>query len=142
MELSYHAISLLRHVVSFTGEKENNKEGEETECRRRLNVDESVLRQMFFSETNEKVKQVEKGVADLVKTHNASIAKQELTEEQKEQIVADFNEKYTNIITQSFALSLSDKTKVFLKKYFDVYGEDVGFIDGDGTSVKEISEKL
>ncbi len=142
MELSYHAISLLRHVVSFTGEKENDKEGKEVECRRRLNVDESVLRQSFFLETNEKVTKVEKDVSDLVKTHNSAIAKKELSEEQKEQVIAEFNKKYTDIVNQLFPLSLSDKAKAFLKKYFDKYGEDAGFIDGDGNSVKEISEKL
>lgn len=169
IKLSTNAITLLRHVLNYTGEKEVDKDGKkEVFSPRRLWGEDQSQRRHFMKNTEEVVKSFE----EIYKKNNEEFSnfgvetRDKLTKEnpRKEK---ETNEEYAERINAILAASkvmnekfeeldkkvveekkkfnmveVTDKTKEVLKKYILEYGQKEGYVGADDESVEEINEAL
>lgn len=166
--MSYTEATLLKYVLSYTGEKEVNDKGLEVPARRRLGSEESSHRGQFHKACAEMFESVETKAKELANAHNAKVEEKSKALKKDSPIgeneqKTEYEAKITNILNgdkelkesaesvkkalellyeEKYELSVNDKTKAVCKKYFGLFGETVGFVDGDDESVVAINEAL
>lgn len=79
IKLNYSEISLLRHILTTTGETELQPNGQEGLSPRKLNGEESSQRRWYTKATKEITEPIEAKVKEIQETHNALV---ETTREQ------------------------------------------------------------
>lgn len=161
MQISLKGINLLRYVSSYNGQKIEQK-GQEVDAPRLLNVDESSQRRHFFKNTEEVIKTFQGKVKELEEAHN-NLVKEKKNKTKEENPIKDgekdydtrinnilnkdsellesfknYNEKLNESLLETFEVEVTDKTKQFLKKYYNLYGEEVGY----GADVDELNDEL
>ncbi len=168
MKVSYNALRLLRHVLTYTGEIELNQEGKEVPTSRRLNGEESSQRNHFRKNSQAPMEAVEKAAQAVYDPHNEKVkvkkealqAANPKREEESDSIyesrinallnedtelkegVKVVNEEVRAITDAPVEVEVSDKTKAVLKKYFEVFGNEAGYGDGDDNAVSEVTTLL
>lgn len=165
MNLSFTAVALLKHVVTFTGEQMLSAEGKETPALRRLNNEDSGQRRFFMREAERVMKDPQAELNASVEDYNAFLTlkrgtfRKKLEDETPDEFekseaaflnadseiktrLEEVTEKNSRLSKMKFELTLTDKTVAFLKKYFALYGEDVGYMTGDDEAVEELNSVM
>lgn len=171
IKLNYGAAKLLKHTLSFTGQKEVNEQGMEVPSRRRLSNEESCQRRFFTKAIEPMIQEIEDLKKEYEekfrKKYNEKIAAERKKREEKkgkskeirpipqqvlhtavmedEELLAiqeEVNEKLKPMLEKEHKLDITDKTKQFCKKYFDLFGEEVGYSEGDDESVEMLMDQL
>jgi hypothetical protein len=166
MDLSLSSITLLKFVVSYDGKKEVNADGKEVDSPRRLNGEESAQRRFFFREVARVEEETKPALQAIVDGYNkfleekktgykadnpraedetdAAWDKRILSLLEKDQ---DIKARFELVKVESsalnkkiFTLNLTQKTVDFLKKYFKLFGDEVGFLPGDDEAVQELNQ--
>lgn len=167
MNLNYQELTLLKHIISSTGETELGADGKETLSPRKLNSEESSQRRHFVKATKDITDTVEETVRELSTAHNNLV--QEVRDEYKKEnpiedetkedaqkkedavinsdpklkeSVDKVNAEVKELFEEKHEITLTQKTTDFLKKYFSLWGEDPGWSAGDDAAVEEIMEAL
>ena len=168
LSLSFSAINLIKHTLSTDGKKEIDGKGQEVLSALKLNGQESAQRRHFFKKIEEyekttredlqkeidKFNELRKSTLDELKKEN----KKKKDEEEK-----DYDERISKLLVkdkkfekagkdiQEFSIALNKKiveievtedTLKVLKKYFNEFGEKVGWGVGDDEVVEEIEIAL
>lgn len=162
------SLRVLRSVVSYTGEKEVGAEGKDVPSPRRLNNEEAIQRRFFLKEAERVEKSImdvikpiqEKHMADLDAARAALKATSPKAEGESEEayntridkelehdgsLVASaliVNAKDKELGEQKNEITVTDKTKAFVKKYFEEYGEKIGFEPMFDAAVEELQAVL
>ena len=168
LNLTTQAYTLLKYVLSFTGEKEVNQKDEEVLSARKLNSEESSQRRHFFANTKELFSDYEQKVAELRNEYNKQLEKKktelkEKIKKAKEETNDDYNTKINDLAIKDkdlivlvkvinddvgklnqerTSVEITNKTLDVLKKYFLEYGTNIGWGVGDDELVDEIEEQL
>ena len=159
MELTYNGANLLRFVLSHTGETEVNDRGQDVPSRRKLGGEESSQRLHFRNATEELVTSTEAKLKELSESHNKNVQEKrtelEKTTKEEAQVLALLNadeelknsvkaitEEIAEIYKVKHKIEVTDKTKKVCKKYFDLFGTEVGYVEADDNTVAELSEVL
>lgn len=168
MQLPYSAVLLLKHVLTYTGEKIVDGNGNEALDSRRLNPEESSQRRHFMAAIEEKIKENQEKLNEKVEAHKAKLEEKKLKYQEKNPQSKD--ELYENFEKRMFAaldkdaelialvkeireldkqigdepieLSLTEKTVAVVKKYFNQYGEKIGYPEADDKNVELINKAL
>lgn len=165
MNISVNSANLLKFVVSYTGQKELNPEGQEVLSLRRLNGDESSQRRFFVKALEELLKPSQTQITEMKTKFDEFIqerrtAVQEAAPKAEDESDDAFNTRVALALNQDAALkaevliyrasqvavgvqkievAVAEKTKDFLKKYFVLYGNEVGYFSDDDESVDELN---
>jgi transketolase len=168
MLLSYKAIRAIKHVLSFSGEKEMNPQGIEVSSVRRLNGEESAQRRHFFKaskEFSEKKDEEEKAILDSqsfkIEQKKAQYRKdfpikdletEELFTKRLDEFLnkdAELKEvlaktaKDIEVLNNSKTeVAMEDSTYKVVKKYFKDFSEKSGFSADDDDVVEELTDVL
>lgn len=168
MQLNFNQISLVRFLLSATGEKQMDRENQEVDVPLKLNNEESIQRRFFFKNTQEIVDKVNQEINLLTTAHNQEVEelrtklkeknpKKEGLEdtEYNEQInvlvnsdtelrkkMLEVQNKVTTKLEKSNEIKVESKTKKVIKKYFEKYGNDVGFSVADDKVIEELQTIL
>jgi len=146
--MSFNAVSLLRHVLTLTGETEVNADGQTMPSRRRLNVRESRERSAFLSSTKEfhnnistEIRAAWQAHQELVQGRRDEISDEKLllADKQVLESYAAYQDKIDIAAEQTTDVVLSGS---IFKKYFELYGEEVGFEMRDDHVVQELHAVL
>lgn len=165
MKLTASSINLLKFVVSMDGKKEVNADGKEVDSPRRLNGEESCSRRMFMKEALRIEEDLKPEVQKIVDGYNSFLderrsalkeanPKQEGEEDEAynkrigalleadADIIAKFNDvkvKNEELTSRVHVIEVSEKVKEFLKKYYLLFGEEVGYVQGDDAATEELN---
>jgi phenylalanyl-tRNA synthetase alpha subunit len=167
MKLTLLAINLLKHVLMYDGKKEVNNRGQEALSLRKLSNQESSQRRHFFKKVEEFVKKQSELFEDAKKIHNELVNRKrdklkkdikqgketkefydekinkELNKDEELKIsienVKELNDKLNKDL---FEFEITDETKTVINKYFEEYGNQVGYVQADDDVVLEISDQL
>lgn len=168
LNLSLKAHAMLKYVLSFTGEKEIDQKGQEVFSPRRLSGEESAQRRHYLKkinavldETQEKINEETKDMTEKINKGLEKIKKDNPQHKGEEDSkydmriagilnadvkLIDVNKARNDIIEkyndEKHEIELTDKTKEVAKKYFDDYGEKIGWASGDDSIVEEIESAL
>ena len=161
MQLSLNAIAVLKHVLTYDGKKEIAKDDKgkdiEVNSARKLDPVEGAQRRFFFKNVEGAITEAkDKITAELELFKEARNAKKAKLEKAGKENVdellkedKDLNEKLDALNALNKELNakviefqLEPQTKEVVKKYFDEYGKDIKFAQGDDDSVAEIQEAL
>lgn len=168
MQLNFNQISLIRFVLSATGEKEMNPQNQEVDVPLKLNNEESTQRRFFFKNTQEIVDKTNQEINLLTTLHNEQVEELRIKLKEKnpkkEQLEDTKYEEQINILINSDSelrkkmletqnevnikleeeneINVEDKTKKVIKKYFEKYGNDAGFGVADDKIVEQLQEIL
>lgn len=166
MTLSLSAIRIIKYILSYTGEKEIDHQGNDMLSFRRLGNEESSQRRNFFNSIKDCENETSEELNKILKSHNekVNIKKKELAEKfplldtEKE---ADFERRINNLLNQDeelvesfvssrkkseelnkkiFEIKIDEKTNEMIAKYFKEYGDKVGFCHEDDDVVDELNE--
>ena len=155
MKLSINEVMLLEHTIVYTGETEIQND-KEVLSKRTFNVLEIVQRRHFNKNTKElfdKFIELEKErIAFIEKTKTDDPKKEGESQEEYEERLNSFlskneeamelGKKHVETKKEEHEIEMTDKTKSFLRKYFEEFGEEHGYNDSDGEVVESLSEKL
>lgn len=168
LSLSYAAVKLLKHVLSYTGEKEINEKGSEVFSPRRLNGTESSQRRHFVKTVEPLEVAVEEDIKKIQTAHNDLLIEKRKSFEkdnprlegekdhdfkarlegvlnQDAELVSSFKDvqkKVNELFDKKLEFEINDKVYGVVKKYYVDFGDKVGFADGDDEMVAELEEKL
>lgn len=160
MQLNINSINLIRYLLSYTGEKEADGKGNEVMSQRRLSIDESSQRRFFYKNTQNVVSEFDKKSRELAEVHNAKVKekKDKLKKDKKNtdemidslinkdsellESLKNIQEEVKKMLDTKYDIEVTDKTKEVIKKYFDLYGKEAGFMAGDDEQVAELEEIL
>jgi hypothetical protein len=166
MDLSLSSITLLKFVASYDGKKEVNADGKEVDSPRRLNNEESAQRRFFLREVARVEEETKPALQAIVDGYNKFLeekktgyktdnprAEKETDEEWNKRILSllendqEVKDRFELVKVESlalnkkiFSLNLTQKTVDFLKKYFQIFGDEVGFLPGDDEAVQELNQ--
>jgi len=168
INVSLQAHSMLKFVLTTTGEKEVDQKGNEINSPLRLNGEESAQRRHYFKLLEPTLERVEKELLE------ASEAHMELVKKEKDKLEKTFNNNHSTlgslseeekdaklnkvpILIDSFKklqalnkklneekteVEVTEKTAEVIKKYFKEYGDKIGFASGDDSVIEELNEIL
>ena len=151
MKLSYQAIVTLKHILTFSGEKEIDQKGQEVLSPRRLNGEEASQRRHFFKNTEEFITKQEKEVNE--KIEGAKEAYKKAHKKKEKEADGDYEMKMINTLNADkdllkelnerrkaeIEVEMTDKTKEVVKKYFDSWKN---WVVGDDEAVETLVEAL
>ena len=154
ISLSQVGHSLLKYVLTSTGEKEINPNGQEVDTQRRLNGEESAQRRFFLKVVNPLIEENKKEAIKLIddfkeewKKENAK--KEEETDKEYESRMniaisnnKELNEKVSEVLKTKIEVEVTDKTVEVVKKYYKEFGDKNGWLSGDDGAIEEIEAEL
>ncbi len=162
MKISLRAANLLKHVVSHNGQHELNAEGKEVPSLRRLNGEETSQRRFFaraydvlvkdaqpvldaaLAVYNDKLKEKKdafvKTEGEEEEAFNARVTAVLVKDEELKSLYVSVARESENLQSEKHEMDLSSKTGDFLKKYFVLFGDEAGFLNGDDDTVVELNE--
>lgn len=144
MKLTKKAHLLLKHILTFTGEKEIAPDGKKVDVYRRFNGEESAQRRFYFKATEE-IDTPQKLYAEAKEKWEKENPKDEKEPQQLYDI--KFNqyfqeikgtEETEKIMNEEFEVKITDKTLAVIKKYFKEFGEKIGWTAADDKIVERI----
>ena len=166
MQLSVKAIQLLRHVLTYTGEKETDANGNERDAARRLNGVESSQRRHFYKNTEAVVNEYNDTVKAMFDENNkknkanreqvmADNPKQENEEETvytarvdalvnkvTNESINEMSKEIKALGEDQHEITLTPETLDVVKKYYAEFGEKTGFTAADDVVIEEVEEAL
>jgi DNA repair ATPase RecN len=165
MELSIKAINLLKHVLQFDGTKETDlRTGQEVNASRKLNGEESSQRNHFNKAVKPLLEAYQAEYKELADEFNKKAVEQtkevkENNPKNEEETDKEYNQRINNLVVQDkeyqarvtelsvwlkekeneiHTFEITDKTKEVVKKYYDIFGNEVGFAVGDDEVIETI----
>ena len=168
MQVSFSALNLLKHTLSYTGDKEVSDKGDEIMALRRLSGEESSQRRHLNKVIEPISKEFLEKVKEFQDIHNAKV--EEMRKQLKEagpktegeedkafevrinavlntnvDLIAslkEVNEKVEELLWKKHEIELPAKVLGVVKKYFKEYSEKNGFVEADDRGVEEVEEIL
>lgn len=167
MKLNYNEAMLLWSTIAYTGKMQPGQQGEVPEPRG-LNGEESAQRGHFkkrlviveeeLTEELTKAREEYKTILEATKIATESLYPKKEDESDEDYTARinkildsgdelkepfkKLNETVKEINGRVIEFELTEKTLKVLKKYFEIYGNEVGFKSGDDESVISLTEKL
>jgi hypothetical protein len=155
MQLNKMGMLLLKHIMSYSGEKEVNDKGIEVASLRRLDTNEkSCQRGILMKKLNaeiEKVAELEKKLVEKMKTwwkeNNPKNTDEKDNDYEARMINAlnideSFLKEAKEISETKYEIEVDDKVKKLVKECFDDFGKKGGWAVGDDEMVAELTELL
>jgi len=151
MKLTKQALSLLKVVLTTTGEKELNLEGQEVTSSRRLNGEESAQRRHFLKVADPILEELGKSQTDFLESAKEAYKKENPQKKGVENPAYEQGmffalnkdkkmlEDMSKLSKEEVEISPNDKVTAVVKKYFEEYGEKNGWTSGDDDLVEEVS---
>lgn len=153
--VSLQAHSMLKFVLTTTGETEVDPKGNEINSPLRLKGEESAQRRHYFMLLEPVIEKAERGLQEAGKTHQALVEKEKekldkkLSDEEKDKklneivkLVDSFKnlqELRKKLNEEKIELEVTEKTFNVIKKYFKEYSDKIGFMPGDDETAEELN---
>ncbi len=168
IKLPFSAFVLLQFVLSSTGEKELDAQGNEVMSPRRLNSEEAGQRMQFIRLFEPDRNRIQKEIAEISTSYNkkaketrGNLEKSNPKKENEKQ--EDYEKRINNLLPRNkklieelaeantvinelqkteIELDIDNKINKLLKKYLKKYGDEIGWGIGDDEIVEKINRAL
>ena len=149
MKLSCNGHLLLKHTLTFTGEKEIAQNGQDSNTPLRLNGEESAQRRFYFKaiadvKTHQEIfdeykqtwiKEHPKGEKEEQQLYDAKVNTEVLESKELKKITDD-------AMSTQIEVELTEKTINVIKKYYKEFGNNAGWTVKDDEVIEEIDNVL